>query len=155
MNLHIVAVGQDEFWLTAVERASAGWQQKAPYTLECPDDFTDCISSLPASDEDSVLLVDASGQGNMESIVAMLRSRGWKYVIVVAADPSAKEAVSVLHRNLGYDYWEKTYDEDDIRERMKLTFNEIEGGRLAKAGNRAGLDPPGIISNNGTVRTGF
>lgn len=136
MSLHIVAVGQDAYWLTAVKRASAGWQETPPHTLECPDAFTDCISSLPAPDADSVLLVDASGQSSMEVIVSMLRSRGWRYVIVVAADPSAKEAVSVLHRNLGYDYWEKTYDEDDIRERMKETFNEIEGGRLARSRER-------------------
>lgn len=135
MSLHIVAVGQDIFWLTAVEKATAGWAG-TPETLECPDDLTKCISALPAPDANAVLLVDASGQSDMEGAVALLRSRGWKYVIVVAADPSAKEAVSVLRRNVGYDYWEKTYDENDIRERVSASFDEIECERLAKKKKR-------------------
>ncbi|HUG34595.1 MAG TPA: hypothetical protein VMJ90_07485 [Anaerolineales bacterium] len=129
MTLHIVAVGQDVYWLTAVEKAIAGWAGK-PDMLECPKELSECVSALPAPDANAVLLVDASGQNDMECTVALLRSRGWKYVIVVAADPSAKEAISVLRRNVGYDYWEKTYDENDIRERVRASFNEIEGERL-------------------------
>lgn len=139
MSLHIVAVGQDIFWLTAVKKATAGWAG-TPEILECPDELTKCISDLPAPDMNAVLLVDASGQGNMERAVALLRSRGWRYVIVVAADPSAKEAVSVLRRNVGYDYWEKTYDENDIRARVSASFDEIERERLAKKRKR---DPAG------------
>lgn len=139
MTLHIVAVGQDVYWLTAVEKAIAGWAGK-PDMLECPKELSECVSALPAPDANAVLLVDASGQNDMECTVALLRSRGWKYVIVVAADPSAKEAISILRRNLGYDYWEKTYDEEEIRSRVKASFEEIRADREWKKRNRLKLE---------------
>ena len=135
MSLHIVAVGQDEYWLTAIKKATSSWAG-TPNLLECPKELSECIAGLPAPDADAVLLVDASGERDMERVVTLLRSRGWKYVIVVAADPSAKEAVSVLRRNLGYDYWEKTYDRNDICERVRESFDEIERERLAKKRKR-------------------
>jgi len=124
MSMHVLAVGQDEYWLTAVHKATAGWAGE-PITVKCPGDLLQCISSLPHPTAGTVVLVDAAGQGDVQQVVAGLRVRGWKYVIVVAADPSAKEAASVLRRNLGYDYWEKTYDEEDIRHRLKACFDEI------------------------------
>lgn len=119
-----MAFGQDSYWLTAVQNAMAGWAGD-PSMVKCSGDFPNCISNLPAPEANTLLLVDASGQNDMEQVVAKLRARGWKYVVVVAADPSAKEATAVLRRNLGYDYWEKTYDEEDIRKRVKACFDEI------------------------------
>ncbi len=124
MSIRVAAIGQDAYWLTAVQKALAGWTDD-PITVKCPENFPNCISNLPLPQPNIVLLVDASGQGDMEEVVAELRAKGWKYIIVVAADPSAKEATAVLRRNLGYDYWEKTYDEDDIRKRVKACFDEI------------------------------
>ena len=122
--MRVVAVGQDAYWLEAVKNAMAGWAGDS-VMVKCPEDFPDCIGNLPAPEVNAVLLVDASGQGEMEQVVAGLRARGWRYVIVVAADPSAKEAAAVLRRNQGYDYWEKTYDGDNIRKRVKECFAEI------------------------------
>jgi hypothetical protein len=124
MSMHILAVGQDEYWLTAVQKAAAEWAGN-PIIVKCPGNLLQCISSLPRPSTSTVVLVDASGQGDVEQVVAGLRARGWKYIIVVAADPSAKEATSVLRRNLGYDYWEKTYDEKDIHDRVEACLAEI------------------------------
>lgn len=124
MNMGVVAAGQDAYWLVAVQQATAEWENNA-HTLKCPGDLLKCISNLHEPDADTILLVDASGQSDMEQVVKGLRARGWRYVIVVAADPNAKEATAVLRGNLGYDYWEKTYDEEKIHDRLKACFNEI------------------------------
>jgi len=131
--MRVTAIGQDSFWLTHVHHATAGSAGNPP-TLKCAGDLLKCVSSLPKPNSSTVLLVDASGQGDLERVVTELRCRGWKYVIVVAADPSAKEATAVLRRNLGYDYWEKTYDEKEIQTRVKICFDEIvkEEKRLKK-----------------------
>lgn len=124
MNMRVVATGQDAYWLSAVQKATADWGGNA-HTMKCLGELLQCISNLPEPDAETVLLVDASGQSDMEKVVTGLRDRGWRYVIVVAADPSAKEATSVLRGNLGYDYWVKTYVEDEIQDKVKRCFNEI------------------------------
>jgi len=131
MNMRVVAAGQDEYWLTAVQEATAEWAGDT-HILKCPGELLKCISNLPEPDADTVLLVDASAEGDMEQVVAALRARGWRYVIVVAADPNAKEATAVLRRNLGYDYWEKTYDEDKIHDRVKACFEEITAEKKSR-----------------------
>lgn len=125
MKLRVAAIGHDEYWLNAVHNATADWVGETP-TVKCGGELLKCISRLPKPSIRTILLVDASGQGDMEQVVEVLRTRGWKYVIVVAADPSAKEATAVLRRNLGYDYWEKTYEEAEIRERIKTCFEELQ-----------------------------
>jgi hypothetical protein len=122
--MRVTAFGQDAYWLIAVQNAMAGLADDTSI-VKFSSDFPNCVANLPTPETNTILLVDASGQGDMEQIVAKLRARGWKYVVVVAADPSAKEATAVLRRNLGYDYWEKTYDEEDIRKRVKACFDEI------------------------------
>jgi hypothetical protein len=101
------------------------WLGKPLIIVKCPGDFRHCIGNLPAPDLKTVLLVDASGQSDIEEIVGRLRSQGWRYVIVVAADPSVKEATAVLRGNPGNDYWDKTYDEKDIRKRIDQCVGEI------------------------------
>lgn len=124
MKLRVAAIGQDEYWLNAVRNAIADWLGELSI-IKCTGELARCIPRLPKPGTGIILLADASGQGDMEQVVSELRARGWEYVIVVAADPSAKEATAVLRRNLGYDYWEKTYDEAEIRERVKICFEEI------------------------------
>jgi len=124
MTMRVVAAGRDTYWLSAIQKAMSGWAEN-PVTLKCSGDLLKCISSLPDPDPSTILLADASGQSEIEKVVATLREMGWRYVIVVAADPSAKEATAILRRNLGYDYWEKTYDEEVLRTRIKICFNEI------------------------------
>jgi thiaminase len=124
MSMHIMAMGQDAYWLAAVHNATKDWSNN-PRTYKCSGDLEKHIADLPKPDDNTVLLLDTAGQGDMEIVIVSLRSRGWKYVIVVTADPSAKEAPSILRRNLGYDYWAKTYDEADIREQVQSCFEEI------------------------------
>ena len=124
MNLRVHALGHDDYWLSAVQRAAQEWAAN-PATLKCSEAFLKCISDLTLPKTNTILLIDASGQRDLPGLVKVLRDAGWKYVIVVAADPSAKEAAAVLRRNLGYDYWSKTYNEEEIHSKIKECFNEI------------------------------
>ncbi len=117
MNLRVIALSQDIYWLNAVHQALVG--------SVCDVRLLKSITTLPLSEARTVLLVDASGQSDLDVVVARLRDLGWRYVVVVAADPSAKEAASVLRRHLGYDYWEKTYEQGEIRTRMQECFEEV------------------------------
>jgi hypothetical protein len=117
MNMRVIALSQDTYWLKAVHQALLG--------RVCDLRLLKSIVALPQSEARTILLVDASGQSDLEEVVIRLRDLGWRYVVVVAADPSAKEATLVLRRHLGYDYWEKTYEEDDIYLRMKECFEEM------------------------------
>lgn len=136
MKMRILALGQDLYWLTAVHKATAS----LPYLVSPRKASAKLVrdpSQLPRPDDHTVLLVDASGQLNLEGLVTDLRTRGFDYVIVVAADPSAKQATSVLRGSLSYDYWEKTYDETEIRERIKTGIAEIlQEKELTKKSNR-------------------
>ncbi len=123
--MRILALGQDRYWLRAVEKATAALPSLLATGKTIRKPMPD-PSQLPRSDNRTILLVDASGQTNMESVVGELRVRGWEYVIVVAADPSAKQAISVLRGgNLAYDYWDKTYDEKKIQELIKTCIEDI------------------------------
>ena len=125
MKMRILAMGQDMYWLTAVERATAALPSLLA-SVKSVRKFTPDLAQLPRSDDRTVLLVDASGQANVEGVVGELRVQGWEYVIVVAADPSAKQAISVLRGgNLAYDYWDKTYDERKIQELIQTCIEDI------------------------------
>jgi hypothetical protein len=124
MNLRILAVGQDTYWLTAVQHAAAELMEGPPGRKRRKD-FVKCISDLPRPRKDTVLLLDASNQRDLVAAVTELRSRGWKYVVVVAADQSVRQATAVLRQGLGFDYWIKTYEQGQIREQIKTCFQEI------------------------------
>jgi hypothetical protein len=124
MKMRILAMGQDMYWLTAVHKAAASLPALVSPLKASTKPVRD-PSQLPRPNNNTVLLVDASGQLNLEGLVTDLRTRGFEYVIVVAADPSAKQAISMLRGSLSYDYWEKTYDEIELRERIKKGITEI------------------------------
>jgi hypothetical protein len=124
MKRRILAIGLDEYWLTAVQKATAS-QSNYVRTRKFSGDPLKCDFALPRPNTNTLLLLDASGQLDMEQVVRKYRSAGWKYVIVVAADSSFKQAVSILRRNLGYDYWEKTYEDSEIYKRIEECFEEI------------------------------
>jgi hypothetical protein len=124
MNLRIIAVGQDTYWLDAVQHAVYGLMQDPPGRRRRKD-FVNGISDLPRARPDTVLLLDASDQCDLAGAVTELRSAGWKYVVVVAADPSVRQATSVLRQGLGFDYWIKTYVEEQIRKQIAHCFKEI------------------------------
>ena len=124
MNLRVLTVGQDAYWLTAVQHATADLIMDPPGRKHRKDSVK-CISDLPRPSVNTLLLLDASDQRDVVQAVTELRSRGWKYVVVVAADQSARQATAVLRQQLGFDYWDKTYDEEKIRARIKTCFEEI------------------------------
>jgi hypothetical protein len=127
----ILAVGLDEYWLTAVKNATAT-RDDFVHTRTFSGDPLKCNFDLPRPNAWTLLLLDASGQVDMKKVVTKFRSAGWKYVVVVAADLSSNQAVSVLRGNLSYDYWPKTYDKNDIRERIELCFDEIRADKENK-----------------------
>jgi hypothetical protein len=53
-------------------------------------------------------------------------------VVVVAADQSVRQATAVLRQGLGYDYWIKTYDEEQIRQQIMTCFEEIAEEKKTK-----------------------
>jgi hypothetical protein len=124
MKMCVLALGQDMYWLDAVLEATATLADIAPVKKFFGVPLKS-IPQLPPPKANTVLLVDASGQVDLPAVVSGFRSAGWRYVVVVAADPSAKEATAVLRRNLGYDYWQKTYDVDAIREKVLVCITEI------------------------------
>lgn len=131
MTLRILAVGQDTYWLTAIQHATANLMEELPRHKRRKD-FVKCISDLPRPHPNTILLLDASDQRDLVNAVKGLRARGWKYVVVVAADPSVRQATAVLRQELGFDYWIKTYDEEQIREQIRNCFAEIAEEKKAK-----------------------
>jgi thiaminase len=131
MNLRILAVGQDIYWLTAIQHATAKLME-APPGRKRKKDSVKCISDLPRPRPNTVLLLDASDQRDVVEAVTGLRSKGWKYVVVVAADQSVRQATAVLRQGLGYDYWIKTYDEEQIRQQIMTCFEEIAEEKKTK-----------------------
>jgi hypothetical protein len=124
MKMHVVAVGSDVYWLRAVQNAMAAEFDQLE-TINCSGNLHKYIDDLPKADAHTLLLVDASGQRGIQPFVAALRARGWRYVIVVAANPSVKEAIAILRGNSGFDYWHKTYDESEIKNQVLACSEEI------------------------------
>jgi hypothetical protein len=123
-KFQIYALGQDAYWLDVVKNISG-----ETFTLEiiqCPGDLRDCLYRLPRADVKTLVLIDASWQSDIENMVQSLRSLGWSYIVVVAADPSVKEARAILRGNLGYDYWKKTYVASVIQSYINKCLEEIE-----------------------------
>jgi hypothetical protein len=124
MNLRIFAVGQDTYWLTAVQHATADLAGNPPKRKKRKD-FVKCVPDLPRPRDNMILLLDASDQRDLVGAILDLRFKGWRYVVVVAADQSVRQATAVLRQQLGFDYWIKTYDENEIREQVKTCLREI------------------------------
>ncbi len=130
MKMQVAAVGSDVYWLRAVQTALSTDVDR-PEIINSLGNLQQCIANLQELNAKTILLVDISGSSEAESVIAAVRAKGWKYVIAVAADPSAKQATSVLRRNLGYDYWKKTYNEHEIKNMVTTCIMEIlaEGKR--------------------------
>ena len=124
MNIMIYALGQDKFWLSALHQACTYNRQIK--SIHCAVNISGCIVDLPVPQKNAVILLDASGQSNIAQSVKVLRDKGWKFVVVVAADPSVKEAVSVLRMGMGYDYWKKTYVVQEIADAVEECLDEVE-----------------------------
>ncbi|MBN1641805.1 MAG: hypothetical protein JXA09_11265 [Anaerolineae bacterium] len=127
MNRHrVVAIGRDPYWLNAV--AAAAWAAIAVETIPCQDDYPACLEHLPAADPEALLLVDATGHADVAAVTCALRARGWRYAVVVAADPSTREARAVLREGTAYDYWPKSWSSRTIRRALARCVKEIWEG---------------------------
>ena len=125
MNMRVLAVGQDLYWLTAIQKAIADLPEHALMKKK-KFQAVKCVADLPRPNASTLLLLDASNQRDVAHTVKELRSKGWKYVIVVAADPTAKQATAVLRSDQGYDYREKTYEEMKIGNQVQTWLDEIQ-----------------------------
>lgn len=123
----VIAVGEDKYWLAAVKKIEAPWLSVETYPCDRP--LLDCFGCLPEPDKDALLLVDVFSEVDISQILSTLLRLGWGYIVVVAADPSAREIYKVLHDAGGFDYWNKTYQAADIRAKVDKCLEEMEGHR--------------------------
>lgn len=135
----IIAIGENKDWLDKVKTAL---DQDANISLiQCGNTLIDSLACLPEADMNTLLLVDANSKVNITEVVSNLSQRGWKYIVVVAADPSVKEAYTILHESGGYDYWKQTYDIPTIRAKTKKCLSEIQEYSLQIDAKNAITDP--------------
>ena len=120
----IIAISQDDYWLKAIHAAVAGLGKVQ--IASCDDSLRECLDRLPAVDPQALLLVDVFSKENIDKIVSGLYQAGWRFIVVVAADPSLKEAIRVIKAQ-GFDYWKKTYTIPDIETEIRKCLEEIAG----------------------------
>lgn len=96
-------------------------------TFACVGSYPEYLDHLPAADPKALLLIDATGQIKVEALVRKLREQSWQCVVVVAADPTPKEARALLRGKAAYDYWAKSYVPEAIRRDLERCLKEIEG----------------------------
>ena len=119
----VYALGQDAYWLKAVTKATD--EVVTVETIRYSANNMRCLDRLPEVDPEALLLVDATRQPDVAAMVKTLREQGWRYVVAVAADPSWKEARTVLREGAGHDYWEKSYVPQVIRRDIERCLAEI------------------------------
>jgi hypothetical protein len=123
----VYALGQDTYWLKAVARIAD--ESISVKLIHCTQGYPECLPRLPQADREALILVDATGQSDVATVVQWLRGQGWRYVVVVAADPSSREAHAVLREAEGYDYWTKTYASKIIRRSIEECLSEMRQGK--------------------------
>jgi hypothetical protein len=124
MKKHVVALSYDKYWLRSVQNALLHELDRVEI-VELHSDLQKSFDDLPTPESKALLLLELSMIKDVEQVIAKIRVMSWKYVIAVTADPSAKQATAVLRRNLGYDYWQKTYDKFEIKKQVLSCFEEI------------------------------
>jgi hypothetical protein len=122
----VYALGRDKYWLEAVVEAAGENIPIGP--IECVEDYPACLGHLPTADAQALLLVDATRQADVVELTRQLGACGWQHIVVVAADPSSKEARAVLRNRLAHDYWHKSYDRQVIRRHLERCLEELWGG---------------------------
>ena len=121
----VYALSQDRFWLDAVVQAAS--QGIMVQRVECPEGYPDCLKGLPEADLEALLLLDATGQSDVAYLAGLLRARGWRHIVVVAADPCSKQARDVLRERVAEDYWHKTYARETIQRDLDQYVQEVWG----------------------------
>jgi hypothetical protein len=126
--MRIYAFGKDPYWLVALKKATANSTIELVCNL-CEGCILESVEKLSLADKESIILLDVYGQTDIWKTVRTLRMLGWRFIIVVAADRSEKAAIKILHDELGFDYWEKTYDAQETRLNIEQCLGEIENIR--------------------------
>jgi hypothetical protein len=74
---------------------------------------------------EALILIDSALGTDVEMSTSVLRKAGWKYVVVVAANPTWKQARAVLREAGGFDYWSRTYDPMILRADLMRCWQEM------------------------------
>jgi hypothetical protein len=119
----IIVIGEDRYWLEAVQAVTIN---EATITIiQCQDPLLECLDCLPKPDLAALILVDAYSRLSIVEIVSKLFQLGWRYIVVVAADPSVKEAQQILRQSQNFDYWPKTYVTNVIQNKIGQMLQKI------------------------------
>jgi hypothetical protein len=121
----LYAVSRDRYWLEAIAQLADTGLVVEP--LECSQGYPDCLQELPEASPEALLLLDATGQGDVAYLSRLLRARGWRHVVVVAADPCSEEARAVLKQGAADDYWHKTYAREAIQRDVNQYIADVWG----------------------------
>jgi hypothetical protein len=119
----IIGISEDKYWLEAIKKAVD--DKVIVRIVHCSDPLVNCLDELSEAGKDTLFLIDAYSKISISEVVSTLSRRGWRYLVVVTADPSVKEAYTIFHESGGYDYWEKTYMIPDIQTNIKKCLTEI------------------------------
>lgn len=115
-KVRVYALTMDRHWGKVLQQV--GDESLDVGVICCPDGYPNCLESLPTADPDALLLLDATGLKDVAGMVRRLRQRRWQHIVVVAADPTAKEANAVFKAG-GHDYWRKTSDVNVVRSQVR------------------------------------
>lgn len=121
--MKIYALGQDPYWLSAIKHIEV--QNSRIEIIRCAGGLLECLGDLPSANAKSLILLDVSDLNDIATLLHRLRRQGWRYIVVLATDQSAKQAISVLRGNLAYDYWEKSYDATRLKAKIEGLLSEI------------------------------
>lgn len=131
MSTYIYAFSQDTYWLNVIKKIRLEAIQLK--IIQCSGAMPDCFKRLPDTNSDALILVDAYGHSDdIRVVIQNLRNLGWKYVVVITADPTVKESLDVLREQLGFDYWAKTYVASSIRLSITKCLAEIQDDRKSR-----------------------
>lgn len=124
MSVRAYLLSRDRFWVRALAQLQPGTVplEIAPLAL----DARGSLEHLPPAGPRALAILDATGDCDLAGIIDQLAGSGWKNVVVVAADPSTKEALLVLRDHPTYDYWKKTYDPGKIRAKLEAYLQEMD-----------------------------
>lgn len=125
MSAQVYVFGRDKYWLDAIAKVQL--DDVSIETVQCQELLSDCLNDLPEPNPDALVLIDVfSHREKIEDVLLQLRSRGWRNIVVIAADPSVKESRSVFRERLGMDYWNKTYDVAIIQLKIEKCLRDIK-----------------------------
>ncbi len=133
MSTNVYAFGRDQYWLDVMVKVQL--ENVRIKTVPCQECLTDCLKDLPEPDPNALVLIDIfSHRETIKDVLLTLRGRGWRNIVVIAADPSVKESRSVFREGLGLDYWTKTYDVDIIKSKIEKCLRDLNNvGKLKPA----------------------